>query len=241
MPPADQLLYNREYIVGYSYLFRQPRWAMEVIDPDNRRVEVDRNDSFRTDLRVPEKFRADLEDYQGSDHDRGHLIASADRRANLMKNCETFLLTNMTPQKPAFNRGVWRRLEEAVRDLANLYVEVYVICGPLFDVGKEITIIGANLKRKKDVIIPVPHSYFKSILAEDAKGRLKLWSFVLPNEASDAPLENFLCETVKIEMWAGLPLWDRLRGESVDKMRDNKGAIWSLEQARQAAVKHQFE
>ena len=25
MPTADQLLFNREYVVGYSYLFRQPR------------------------------------------------------------------------------------------------------------------------------------------------------------------------------------------------------------------------
>ena len=27
MPTADLLLFNRQYIVGYSYLFRQPRWA----------------------------------------------------------------------------------------------------------------------------------------------------------------------------------------------------------------------
>ncbi len=234
MPPADQLLYNREYIVGYSYLFRQPRWAMEVIDPDNKRVEVDRIDSFRPDLRVPEKFRAGLDDYSGSGHDRGHLIASADRRATHMKNSETFLLTNMSPQIPAFNRGVWKHLEEAVRDLANLYVEVYVICGPLFDVGKKISIIGDDFDRADDVIVPIPHSYFKSILAEDLRGNLKLWSFILPNEKSDLSLEAYLCKTIEIEMRAGIPLWDRLRGESVDKLRERKGRMWSIEKARQA-------
>lgn len=110
IPTADQLLFNREYILGYSYLFRQARWVMEVIDPDNKRVEVERKDSFRPDLRVPEKFRADLIDYKGSGYDRGHLIASADRRETDVKNSETFLLTNMSPQKPKFNRGIWKIL-----------------------------------------------------------------------------------------------------------------------------------
>ena len=199
---------------------------MEVIDPDNTRVEVDRIESFRPDLRVPEKFRAGLDDYSGSGHDRGHLIASADRRASQIKNSETFLLTNMSPQKPAFNRGVWRRLEEAVRDLASLYVEMYVICGPLFDVGKQIEIIGDNFDHADDVVVPVPHSYFKSILAEDLKGKLKLWSFILPNEKSDLSLEAYLCKTIEIEMRAGIPLWDRLRGESVDKLREQKSRMW---------------
>ena len=241
IPPADQLLFNREYIVGYSYLFRQPRWTMEVIDPKNKRIEVDRIDSFRPDLRVPEKFRAGLEDYQGSGFDRGHLIASADRRAAEIKNSETFLLTNMSPQKPKFNRGIWKKLEEAVRDLANIHSEVYVICGPLFDIEKKIRVIGDDKTRSSDVVIPIPHSYFKSVLAENIKGRLRLWSFILPNEESKKPLSHFLCKTTEIEMRAGLPLWDRLRGESADKLKERKGRMWSLSTARKAAKKKAAE
>ena len=60
IPPADHMLFNREYIVGYSYLFRQARWAMEVIDPENKAVNVERKDPFRADLRIPEQFRATL-------------------------------------------------------------------------------------------------------------------------------------------------------------------------------------
>lgn len=235
MPPADQYLFNREYIVGYSFLFRQPRWAMEVIDPRNSRVDVERTDTFRPDLRVPERFRAGLDDYRGSGFDRGHLVASADRRALEIKNSETFLLTNMSPQLPTFNRGIWKKLEEATRDLANLYEEVYVVCGPLFDVGRAIKVIGENRNQANDVVIPVPHSYFKSILAENLKGRMKLWSFILPNQRSDAPLASFLCPTTELEMRAGIPLWDRLRGESVDRLKTRKGRMWSLANARAAA------
>ncbi|MFQ5676398.1 MAG: DNA/RNA non-specific endonuclease [bacterium] len=236
IPTADQLLFNREYIVGYSYLFRQPRWAMEVIDPENRRVEVERIDSFRPDLRVPERFRAELDDYKGSGFDRGHLIASADRRAEEILNSETFLLTNMSPQKPKFNRGIWKQLEEAVRDLANLYVEVYTVCGPLFDVGKKIEIIGQG-----PVKIPVPHSFFKSILAEKVRGKLDLWSFIFPNEESNDRLKNFLVPTTEVEIRSGLSLWDRLRGESADNLKSRKGRMWSLSSAKRAAQKRAAE
>ncbi len=227
IPPADLLLFNREYIVGYSFLFRQPRWAMEVIDPQNKRVEIGQQDSFRADMRVPERFRAGLEDYVGSGFDRGHLVASADRRATGIKNSETFLMTNMSPQKPRFNRGIWKKLEEEVRGLAKTFEEVYVICGPLFDIGKPVKVIGGGPNDKNGVVIPIPHSYFKSVLAEDLRGNLKLWSFIFPNQESREPLKNFLCETSDIETRAGIPLWDRLRGESSDKLKARKGRLWS--------------
>ena len=241
IPAADQLLFNREYIIGYSYLFRQPRWAMEVIDPDNKQIAPDfkRKNFFRPDRRVPEAFRADLADFQNSNHDRGHLISSADRRATQIENSETFLLSNMSPQTHDFNAGVWGRLEEAVRDLAasDEIAEVYVVCGPLFDVGKKIEVIGNKVDEddKNEVVIPVPHAFFKSILAERVSGSLKLWSFILPHEASEAPLSSFRVRTTEVERKAGLSLWDRLRGQEAERLMRSRPAMWSRSSSRQAA------
>ena len=214
-PVADQLLFNREYIVGYSYLFRQARFAMEVIGPKNKPIAIkNRVDSFRPDLRVPEKFRADLVDFKGSGFDRGHLVSSADRRATTLQNSETFLLTNMSPQHPDLNRRVWRILEDKIRDLAREFVEVFVMCGPLFDVGKKIEVIG-----KDPTKIPVPHSYFKTILAEKVSGELGLWSFIFENKKSKRELGEHLVSTTEIETRAGLLLWDRLRGADIERMK----------------------
>ena len=76
---------------------------MEIINLED---VVERSESFRPDYRIPEMFRADLEDYTGSQHDRGHLVASANRRIVVLKNSETFLLSNMSPQNPGFNQGI---------------------------------------------------------------------------------------------------------------------------------------
>jgi endonuclease G len=77
MPAADQILFNRHYVVGYSYYFRQAKWALEIVDPDMMMLE--RADNFRPDYRIPETFRVDLADYEGSGYDRGHLVASANQ------------------------------------------------------------------------------------------------------------------------------------------------------------------
>jgi endonuclease G len=232
MPAADRLLFNRKYIIGYSYLFRQPRWALELIDKDSQMMEeaeLRRLDNFREDMRIPEKFRATLEDYSGSGYDRGHLISSADRLGRRIVNSETFLMSNMSPQAPAFNQQVWRLLEEAVRALAakESYVEVYVISGPLFNIGDPIEVIGANQ-------IVVPDAYFKSVLAERASARskasqLEIWTFALPNKGSNAPLASFLRPTEDVERWAGLGLWDRLVGVDSEALKKTTPTMWALE------------
>ncbi|KMW58149.1 DNA/RNA endonuclease G [Candidatus Rhodobacter oscarellae] len=222
-PPADQLLFNREYVIGYSYLFRQPRWSLQLINPANQVANVDREDTFRADLRIPDQFQSELDDYKGSGFDRGHLVPSADHRSTELKNSETFLLSNMAPQAPKFNRQIWRILEGHVRDLSEKYVEVYAMSGPYFKVGEQIKVIGKTGEGQ----VVVPHGFFKSILAESVKGKMDLWSFMLPNEGSDKPLKDFLVSTREVEMWTGLPLWERLRDPSFERKKTSqKRTTW---------------
>ena len=92
MPTADRILFNRQYVVGYSYLFRQPRFALELIDDQTMQMEdkeLKRLDNFREDLRIDDMFRATLKDYQASGYDRGHLVSSADRLGRTVVNSET--------------------------------------------------------------------------------------------------------------------------------------------------------
>jgi len=222
MPAADQILFNRHYVIGYSYYFRQAKWALEIVDPDN--PGLDRLDNFRPDYRIPEIFRADLVDYVGSGYDRGHLIASANQRETELQNSETFLLSNMSPQAPKFNRGIWAELEDKVRVLNNMdkVFETYVICGPIFNFDQEVKTIG----QEDEVTIPIPHGYFKSILAETNNGSLKMWSFILPNKTTEKPLKSFLVTTAQVERYAGIKLWERLVGTKVEREKNRVRKMW---------------
>ena len=232
MPMADLVLINRQFIVGYSYLFRQPRWALELITDESLAIaqqdndNLTRLDNFREDLRVPEMFRATLADYKKSGFDRGHFVPSQNRLSSEAINSETFLLSNMSPQHANLNRKVWLNLEKAIRELASRpeIVEVYTICGPLFQVGDPIDVIGKNK-------VVVPDLYFKSVLAETAKPRssreqIRIWTFVIKNQKTTKPLEKLLVPTEQVERQAGLMLWDRLRGETSNRLRKAVLEMW---------------
>ncbi len=224
MPAADQILFNRYYVVGYSYYFRQAKWALEIVDPN--KTDLERADNFRPDYRIPEMFRADLADYENSGYDRGHLVASANQSEIAIQNSETFLLSNMSPQKPQFNRDIWKKLETAVRDLdakPEIY-ETYVICGPIFDFDTPVSRIGAQ--DGNGVSLPVPNAYFKSVLTENDKGKLDMWSFIMPNEESNEPLENFLVPTIQVERMSGIFLWERLLGKNIEKVKNSVRPMW---------------
>jgi len=224
MPAADQIMFNRHYVLGYSYYFRQAKWALEIVDPDN--PGLDRLDNFRPDYRIPEMFRADLVDYTGSGYDRGHLVASANQRETELQNSETFLLSNMSPQRPQFNREIWSELEAAVRNLdaKTRILETYVICGPIFYFDQPVETIGSD--DPNDVTIPVPQAYFKSVLTENNRGVLHMWSFVLPNEESDQSLDTFLVPTTLVEKLAGIKLWERLVGKKIDREKARVRRLW---------------
>ncbi len=224
MPVADQIMFNRHYVLGYSYYFRQAKWALEIVDPDN--LGLDRSDNFRPDYRIPEMFRADLVDYAKSGYDRGHLVASANQRETELQNSETFLLSNMSPQRPQFNRNVWRELEAEVRNLdaKPKTLETYVICGPIFYFDRSVEGIGAN--DPNEVTIPIPHAYFKSVLAENNKGVLRMWSFVMPNDESKQSLDTFLVSTKLVEKLAGIKLWERLVGKKIDREKARVRRMW---------------
>jgi len=224
MPAADQIITNRFYTVGYSYYFRQAKWALEIVDED--KIPIPRLDSFRPDYRIPERFRTDLAEYEGSGFDRGHLVASANQGESEIQNSETFLLSNMSPQKPKFNRGIWKELEGAIRTLNSdpKILETYVICGPIFNFDVPIKTI--KPMGDKGNTLPIPHAFFKSVLIEDYKGRFRMWSFLMPNEESRKQPADFRVATRKVERYSGLLLWERLVGKKIDQEKEKIRSMW---------------
>ncbi|MEP7133657.1 MAG: DNA/RNA non-specific endonuclease [Chloroflexota bacterium] len=210
----------------YPYYFRQAKWALEIVDPN--KTDVQRADNFRADFRVPDGFRTDLADYEGSGYDRGHLVASANQGESEIQNSETFLLSNMSPQKPEFNRGIWKTLEDAVRqlDAQKSILETYVICGPLFNF--DVPILTIKPTAETGNTLPIPHAYFKSVLTEDDRGKLHMWSFMIPNEGSQKPLADFLVATKKVERYSGFVLWERLVSKEIEKEKNNIRPMWKI-------------
>ena len=71
--------------------------------------KVKRVDYFRTDPLVT-TGSAVLADYENSNYDRGHLVPAADMVFSEKAMSASFLLSNISPQEPSFNRGIWKKI-----------------------------------------------------------------------------------------------------------------------------------
>ncbi len=130
--PTNQnnyLIQREVEAISYNNSKRQPNWASwNFISSDNG--SVTRSSIFFMDTSLPPAFYQVLtSDYSGSGYDRGHMCPSADRTNTRTNNDATFLMSNIIPQAPDNNQGLWADLENYSRAIAASN-EVLVICGP---------------------------------------------------------------------------------------------------------------
>jgi endonuclease G len=126
-------LCNKGFAVMVSGVARDPLWSAEHLTAESLTLAgtVPRNGQFHPDDRLPAVDQAQLSDYSRSGFDRGHMSPSGDMpTADAQK--ESVSLSNMVPQVGSLNRGVWERIESAVRDRANEDGQLYVVTGPAF-------------------------------------------------------------------------------------------------------------
>jgi endonuclease G, mitochondrial len=112
-----------------------------------------RKNTFHPDPNLDPADRAELEDYEGSGYDRGHMAPCADMPDKQSQH-ESFSLANMAPQNPNNNEHLWKAIEAATRDLAISSGELYVVTGPIFS--------GPALKKLNNRVL-VPTHIFKAI------------------------------------------------------------------------------
>ena len=106
----------------------------------------------------------------------------------------------MSPQKPGFNRGIWKKLEAEVRDFARQHGTVAVITGPVLEDGlQEIGPSGLD----------IPRAYYKVVL-DVTEPTIEGIAFVLRNETSKKPLGRFAVTIDYVEEITGINFFEAL-------------------------------
>ena len=197
---CDTLIDRPGYALGYIEYHEQAAFVIyKLTAREALTKEAQRTNRFRSDPEIP-TGSATTADYRRSGYDRGHLAPAADMAFSVQTMADSFFMSNMSPQKPAFNRGIWKRLEEQVRQIAIREKAIYVVTGPILPKKKAVT-IGANQ-------VTVPTHYYKVIF--DLTPPRKMIGFILPNEGSDRPLEDFAVTVDVVEKATGLDFFSAL-------------------------------
>lgn len=127
----NQILSYTQFTLSYNEDHEQADWVAYQLTKDEIQHNMDRCNCFEDDNAVTSQSAGDS-DYISTGFDRGHLSPSADNKMSAKANRESFLFSNMSPQLPSFNQGIWADLEDWVRNKVMEYDTVYVVTGPVF-------------------------------------------------------------------------------------------------------------
>ncbi len=131
----NYLMPKPQYTLSYNRSKATPNWVAWRLD-SSWLGSTPRQDDYRPDPALPAAwYHVQDNDYSGSGYDRGHMCPSGDRTNSVANNSATFLMTNFVPQLGANNQGPWNDFENYCRSLANQGNEIYIITGPLGNIG----------------------------------------------------------------------------------------------------------
>jgi len=216
-----QTIHHSAYVIGFDCEFKMAAWTFHILTPDVTFGNVSRSNDFRTDS-LASCGDADEKDYflrkqnadgtfsyEGFGFDRGHLVPSADFKWSPIGLSETYFYSNMSPQRPQFNRESWAELEGLVRKIVEAEKKpLYVLTAPVL--RGELKTIERSANRLK-----IPDYHYKiiaDISAENPRGM----AFLMPNRKCESRLSHYVVTIDSIEKLTGLDFFPNI-GDSLEQ------------------------
>ena len=216
-----QIVKHSALTLGYSEPDEQAAWVQHMVIPEVEFANVSRTNDFRVDSLVTtgsaeetdyflKSVAADGElIYDGFGYDRGHLAPSADFRWSQKALSESYFYSNMSPQKPEFNRERWAELESWIRTYVVDFKEpVYVVTGPVLKEG---------LKQQGGNKVSIPQQFYKIVLDLNGDDK-KAIAFLMPNDHCAYPVSGYVTSVNEIEKLTGLDFFASLDDAEEEKL-----------------------
>ena len=203
-PNDIRVLDRGDFVIGWSDKLRHPVWCAYHVTKDAVH-EAGQRPNFVKDKSVDTCPAASA--YERCGYDRGHMVpnyAMATRFGEAVQR-RTFQMTNIAPQSPALNRGVWRQVEHRIADLWTArYGEIWVIVGCISgDRGGE-TVSGTD--------IDVPGRFYQVVVAQEGLD-IRALAVVCEQEVPwDAWPTRYLVTIDELEELSGLDFLPDLPG-----------------------------
>lgn len=191
-PNSIRILRNSMFTVGYDKTRRNPAWVAYRYTRSGSGWPVERPDYFHPDLRTfpPVTYGT----YTRSGYDRGHMaphMGISSRNTDATRS--TFAMTNITPQTPELNRGLWAQLERYAHEgfWEGGSPDLWIITGPIFAPRAQSEFLPTKIK--------VPIAFYKILMRfPRSTNTLECLAFIIPQEPK-GQLEDYLVSIREIE------------------------------------------
>ena len=141
------------------------------------------------------------------------MACAGDMKWSIQAELESFYFSNMSPQRPGFNRGIWKVLEGVVRGFAYSEGSVFVITGPVLS-DSRIAAPDTPGGRKR---IPIPEWFYKVVYDETEPK--KMIGFLIPHKEGLQGVRNYACTVADVEKRTGLSFFSSIKPEELGDMK----------------------
>ena len=216
---TNYLIARPQYALSYNNSTREPNWVSWNLTTADVGTSG-RSANFFQDTSLPAGFYQVLTtDYSGSGYDRGHMCPSGDRTITDADNEATFFMTNMIPQSPDNNQGVWANFESECRSIAAAGNEVLIISGPSGYAGASIAsgVAIAGYTWKIAVVVPSGSGTAVSRITSATR----VIAIKIPNIAGvrSTPWQNYITTAGQIETDTGYTFFTELPASVATALR----------------------
>lgn len=208
-------LCRQGYFIMHDNDAKIPLWAAWNITPEHVNGCVKRTNAFVADAALPPNQRSTPSDYAGSGYDQGHIANDAHQSWDVQVEYESFLMSNMSPQLPGLNRGIWKLLETNTGAWTFSRKHTLVIyAGNVYTIGKDKT-IGNNK-------VVVPNKLWKIVIDTQSN---EVLAFLFPqaeNQGNDLTKVQVTVADIEAATGFVIPL-------PPGASKVTKGAIWATD------------
>ena len=203
IPQSEEttIIDNTGFSIGYSELHKNPIWVSYRLFKVDNPTSGKRPSKFEVDNRTESKVAYD--DYTHSGYDRGHMAPNyaISTRYGREAQLQTFLMSNICPQRPTLNRQIWNRLEHKIANTyANDFEEIWVVTGPIFDDHVE----------KLESGVEIPDAFYK-IIVDEEDGNPRMQAFIIAQDVvGSEKYEKFLVRIDSVESVTGIDFFSGL-------------------------------
>lgn len=215
----EQIIRHEGYTVSYNADYRIANWvAYELTATEAESRKAERSNKFVPDPQV-KGATATNEDYTRTGYDRGHLAPAGDMKWSAKAMRESFYLSNICPQKPKLNRGIWKDLEEQCRLWAKENGALLIVTGP---------VVTTDMKRMGKNRVAVPKAFYKVLCYRTGNG-YKGIGFLFENRDYNVPLSATGIPIDSVEHVTGIDFFPALP-DAEEKIMEAKvdKAFWSF-------------
>lgn len=203
---------HEDVFIAFDEVAKVPRFTMHELTINESLVYIDRdvNNIYLSDPSLSESLQASQKDYNNM-YDRGHMQPWADTSL-LLHALDTNFYTNITPQLPEFNRGIWQELEKAIR--------IYV-----YEQGSDIFIITGALSGIKTIgnRVEVPSGFYK-VLFDPA--REIIGAYLIYQEGDlNLELKEYAISVDQLEELTGFDFYPGMDVEKENKLEASSKSI----------------